>query len=188
MEEQATWRGHSFTLLVFAGIVFLCSIFFVLGMLVGRSQGQKFATQAAADAVTKAARPVETRGETKDDKPELTFYDSVQQTQPPAPALEAPEPPAKEEPPVAAPAAPSPAFAPAGPIVNFQIGAVRKSTDAEKLLEDVKAKGFKGFILMPTPGEANPFYRVQVGPYSDVVQAEIDKQKLVSSGYQPIKK
>ena len=36
--------------MVFAGIVFLCSIFFVLGMLVGRSQGQKFATVALAEA------------------------------------------------------------------------------------------------------------------------------------------
>ena len=40
MEEQTTWKGHSLTLLVFAGIVALCSIFFILGMLVGRQQGQ----------------------------------------------------------------------------------------------------------------------------------------------------
>ena len=33
MEEQTTWKGHTFTLLVFTGIVVLCSIFFILGML-----------------------------------------------------------------------------------------------------------------------------------------------------------
>ncbi len=50
MEEQPSWKGHTFTLLIFGGIVVLCSIFFVLGMLVGRTQGQKLATVAAADA------------------------------------------------------------------------------------------------------------------------------------------
>ena len=40
MEDQASWKSHSFTLLVFTGIVVLCSIFFILGMLVGRTQGQ----------------------------------------------------------------------------------------------------------------------------------------------------
>ena len=43
MEEQTTWKGHTFTLLVFTGIVVLCSIFFILGMLVGRAEGQKVA-------------------------------------------------------------------------------------------------------------------------------------------------
>ena len=50
MEETTTsWRNHSFTLLVFGGIVVLCSIFFVLGMLVGRNQGQRIAEQAFAE-------------------------------------------------------------------------------------------------------------------------------------------
>ena len=45
--EQTSWKGHTFTLLVFTGIVVLCSIFFILGMLVGRDQGQKIASSAA---------------------------------------------------------------------------------------------------------------------------------------------
>jgi cell division protein FtsN len=50
MEETTTsWKNHSFTLLVFGGIVVLCSIFFVLGMLVGRTQGQKIAETAYAE-------------------------------------------------------------------------------------------------------------------------------------------
>jgi cell division protein FtsN len=48
MEDQASWKGHSFTLLVFGGIVVLCSVFFALGMLVGRSQGQRAGEAAAA--------------------------------------------------------------------------------------------------------------------------------------------
>ena len=55
MEEPVSWKGHSFTLFVFAGIVALCSIFFVLGMLVGRIQVR------AASAPKKAARTEESQ-------------------------------------------------------------------------------------------------------------------------------
>lgn len=181
MEEQATWKGHSFTLLVFAGIVFLCSIFFVLGMLVGRQQGQKFASVAAAEAASKAAAPAPAAAV----KPELTFYAGVEDTAPPAAALD-PEP-AKPEPVVEAPRAPA-APVPTGPVVNFQIAAVRKSNDAEKLFNEAKKKGFKAFILVPGKDDVNPFYRIQVGPYSDTGEAELDRRKLVAAGYQPIKK
>ena len=73
MEEQTTWKGHSFTLLVFTGIVVVCSIFFILGMLVGRAQGQKFAAIAAEGNVVKAvAQPP------REERPELTFFESVE--------------------------------------------------------------------------------------------------------------
>ena len=55
-ETNPTWKNHSFTLLIFGGIVALCSIFFVLGMLVGRSQGQKIAEMAFAEEA--ARKPV----------------------------------------------------------------------------------------------------------------------------------
>ncbi len=58
MDEQVTWKGQSFTLLVFAGIVFLCSIFFVLGMLVGRGQGKSAAESAAVNEAVKSAEEV----------------------------------------------------------------------------------------------------------------------------------
>jgi cell division protein FtsN len=181
MEDQPTWKGHSFTLLVFAGIVVLCSIFFVLGMLVGRSQGQKFAAVAAAEAEAKRIIPVAPN----ESQPELTFYESVEDSQAPEPIL---NPPAAVPDRVAEAPRPVKAAPPAGPVINFQVGAVRGSNDAEKLLSAVKAKGFKGFILAPPPGDPNPFYRVQVGPYRDAGEAELEKQKLVSAGYQPIKK
>jgi hypothetical protein len=37
-EDQTTWKGHTFTLLVFAGIVVLCSIFFIMGAAIVASQ------------------------------------------------------------------------------------------------------------------------------------------------------
>src|SRR5437762_6675689 len=73
MEEQTTWKGHTFTLLVFTGIVVLCSIFFILGMLLGRAQGQK----VAAAALNGAALKIEAKPAPKEDNPPYTFFDSV---------------------------------------------------------------------------------------------------------------
>src|SRR5206468_9780689 len=79
MDDQTTWKAHSFTLIVFTGIVVLCSIFFILGMLVGRDQGQKLAFAASALAATKAEARALPREESK---PDLTFYDSVKKAEP----------------------------------------------------------------------------------------------------------
>src|SRR5262245_22385929 len=77
MEDQTSWKTHSFTVLVFTGIVVLCSIFFILRMLVGRTQGQKLAFRTSASAAAKAdAKPI-AKEETR---PDLTFYDSVKQS------------------------------------------------------------------------------------------------------------
>jgi cell division septation protein DedD len=176
MEDPTSWKGHTFTLIVFTGIVVLCSIFFILGMLVGRSQGQKLALATSVSAAARAdgARP-QPREETR---PDLTFFDSVQKTEPSA--LEPPPAP-KVEPPAASPS-------PAPNVLNYQIGALRKSSDADKLLDDVKKKGFRAFILAPASDDANPFFRVQVGPFADPIEAEDAKKKLESEGYQPILK
>src|SRR5215475_5844203 len=152
MEEQTTWKGHSFTLLVFAGIVVLCSIFFILGTLVGRAQGQKVGSNGAAAPTSKIdAKPA------PEDKPDFTFYDAVKK-EAPAALQPAPEPPAKVDP---KPALETPAKLDS--LVNYQIGAVRKSADAEKLLNQLRKKGFRAFILAPSSSDRNPFFRVQVG-------------------------
>jgi cell division septation protein DedD len=181
MEEQTTWKGHSFTLLVFTGIVVLCSIFFILGMLVGRQQGQKFASAAGAPAKSDA------RAAPKEDKPDFTFYESVRREnqaalQPapaPSPVIPTKKPdrePGREPTPGAAAAS--------GNVINYQIGAVRKASDAKKLLDRVKKKGFRAFIVAPVQGDPNPYYRVQVGPFTDLMEAEVAKKKLESEKYQ----
>ncbi|HET9218171.1 MAG TPA: SPOR domain-containing protein [Terriglobia bacterium] len=93
MEESTTsWKNHSFTMLIFGGIVVLCSIFFVLGMLVGRNQGQKIAETAfrQEEAKKSVAAPV------SDDLP-LNFYSETTAPNPNLtlqPAPRTPEPPA----------------------------------------------------------------------------------------------
>lgn len=96
MEENTTsWKNHSFTMLVFGGIVVLCSIFFVLGMLVGRSQGQRIAEMAFADKSD--SQPVAASGtedltlnyysETREDKPDLRLQPAPE---PEIPVISAP--------------------------------------------------------------------------------------------------
>jgi cell division septation protein DedD len=193
MEDPASWKSHTFTLLVFTGIVVLCSIFFILGMLVGREQGQKIASVTAANVAAKSGSKTVSKEE---NKPDLTFYDSVKE--PDSRDLE-PAPPAKVEPvlpdpPKVAESEPPEAASEKAPlpapekVLNFQIGAVRKSGDAEKLIDDLKKKGFRAFILAPATDDANPFFRVQVGPFADMLQADDAKKKLESAGYKPILK
>jgi len=200
-EDQTTWKGHTFTLLVFAGIVVLCSIFFILGMLVGRQQGQKYASAAGAAAKNEA------KAAPKDDKQDFTFYDSVKKEdqaalQPTAPPPKAdPEPDPRPEPPAPARAGPekkpepapkrelapeaAPAASPApSNVVNWQVGAVRKASEAQRLLRELKKKGFRAFILTPEEGDSDRLYRVQVGPFADVIEAEEVKKKLERQKYQ----
>jgi cell division septation protein DedD len=192
MEDQTTWKAHSLTLIVFTGIVVLCSIFFILGMLVGRAQGQKLSGTLPIDTPLK----LDAKAAAKEDDPAFTFYDTVKKETPtefqPAAAKPEPEPlpvpadPPKKQVPAAEP--PLPPVAESGNAVNYQIGALRKQPDAERLLKEARKKGFRAFILMPVPGEANPFYRVQVGPIRDSVEAQAMKKRLESAGYQPILK
>ena len=181
MEEQTSWKGHSFTLMVFTGIVVLCSIFFVLGMLVGRTQGQKIATAAAEEATAKAG--MERVQEEK--TPDLTFYESVDdQSQnlesaiAAKPVLEAPKPPAP--PAVAVPSI--------GNAINYQIAALSKMADAETLVGNLKKKNFRAFIVPPASRDAVPLFRVQVGPFLEQQEAGLVKRQLEAAGYKPIVK
>ena len=184
MEEQASWKGHTFTLLIFAGIVVLSSIFFILGMLVGRAQGQKLAAaEKPAKAEAKAAAP--------EDKPSFTFYDAVKKDDPPPLDSGAAKPVPAPAPELSTPAPRTPepeVTSRPENVLNYQVGAMRKAADAEKLLSEVKKKGFRAFILAPSASDANPFFRVQVGPFADSNEAQEVKKKLEAAGFSAILK
>ena len=195
MEEQTTWKGHTFTLLVFTGIVVLCSIFFILGMLVGRAEGQKLAGAGPGGASSKN----EAKAAPKEDRQDLSFYESLKKEEPPAlqsaPAKPEPAPaPLTLEPAQRTDPDPEPAASKASPptpasVVNYQIGAFGKVADAEKFLAKVKKEGFpRALILSPVEGDAKPLFRVQVGPFADMLEAQEVKKKLEGAGYQALPK
>jgi cell division septation protein DedD len=89
----------------------------------------------------------------------------------------------------AAPPAESPvAEKPSANLIHYQIAAVKRRSDAEKLFSGLKKKGFRALILPPAPNDSKPFFRVQVGPFSDPVEAAEAKKKLERDGYQAILK
>jgi cell division septation protein DedD len=178
MEDQNSWKGHTFTLMIFGGIVVLCAIFFVLGMIVGRMQGVRTATVAAAEAAGKSV----IKEAVVDTAPELRLPERADAAKLSLPevVVAKPEPPARPTPKVDPPAAA------ARSAVSLQIGAWSKQTEAEKQLRELKRRGFaRAFILSPAPAEAKPVYRVQVA-VADLVEADSVKQKLETAGYKPI--
>ena len=137
LDDQSSWRGHSFTMLIFGGVVVLCSIFFILGMLVGRAQVEFVAATTPAELSAEEADP---------DEFDLTFYESVEQdeTQP----LESVRP--------AAPAPDLEAEVRSGPqdveaYITLQIAALSNAEQAAKLLEEIRSKGF-GKAFYPRSG------------------------------------
>jgi|SRR5579884_3151188 len=176
MEEQAAWKGHAFTLMIFVGIVVLCSIFFVLGMLVGRTQSIKMAGVTTAEAASKS--PLKEKPSEDVTDRDRRFDNSPPRIKPaptPAPPVEAPvvspvpDPPAQEAP----------------ITLNIQVTALSKQAEAEKLVYDLHKKGFKAFVLTPVPNDPAPLYRVQVGA-TDSIDAESIKQKLEAAGFKPM--
>jgi cell division septation protein DedD len=202
MDEQVTWKGQSFTLLVFGGIVFLCSVFFVLGMLVGRGQGKSAAEAATVSEAAKAAA-LDVREDTKSSiapyqgitTGALTSKETKESKEPAPSAAREPEPvkappapdksdkPAKPAPAKAAPAKPAPAPV---KMIYLQVTALEKDSAATKQMEDLKKAGFPAVVMGGEGGKG--LYKVQVGPYANSADADAAKRKLEALGYKPIKK
>jgi cell division protein FtsN len=68
---------------------------------------------------------------------------------------------------------------------SLQVTAVRRESDAFDLARRLQRKRFPAFVLPP---QGNKFYRVQVGPYSDLKSAETAKKGLESAGFRAIVK
>ena len=67
-----------------------------------------------------------------------------------------------------------------------QVAAVSRQEDADALVEALKKKQYPAFTANNT--SADKFYRVQVGPYADLKEAEAMRARLISDGYNPIVK
>ncbi len=67
-----------------------------------------------------------------------------------------------------------------------QIAAVTKQEDAQALTDALKRKNYPVFIA--SSAAADKYFRVQVGPFADLAQAEAMRKRLVADGYNPILK
>ena len=67
-----------------------------------------------------------------------------------------------------------------------QVAAVTKQEDAESLVDALKKKQYPAFVA--NNSSADKFFRVQLGPFSDIKDAEGMRSRLVNDGYNPILK
>jgi cell division septation protein DedD len=69
-----------------------------------------------------------------------------------------------------------------------QVAAVTKQEDADALVDALKKKQYPAFVAAQSQSSADKFFRVQVGPFSDIKDAEAMRTRLIGDGYSPIVK
>jgi DedD protein len=177
--------GTGKMLVLFFGLVALCAVFFGMGFSLGKTSVKPI---SAADSMPVPANPTAHPSAVKpaSTSTDLTFYKAVEQKDADAaPATTADESPAP--PPPADTKAAEPAAAPAGGAGYYvQVAAVTKDEDAKALVDALKKKQYSAFTSNNSP--ADKLFHVQVGPFSDIKDAEATRAKLVSDGYNPILK
>lgn len=185
--------GTGKLLFLFFGLVGICAMFFALGYSLGRKSEPTITTASAA--ASPQIVPGTTKASSGAPAAPMTFYKSVEQKDA-NPEL-TPVSDAKTAAPSAAPAetAPAPASAPntsdstttlpsSGYFV--QVAAVSKQDDGEALVDALKKKDYPAFVASPVP--ADKLFHVQVGPFTDIKDAEAMRARLIADGYSPILK
>lgn len=185
--------GTGRMLTLFFGLVVVCAFFFAVGFKLGRkTAGAAAGNVLAAQGGTPAAvvRPSAAKNNPPQPAPsagDFSFYKAVEQKS--ADAKLAPAD-AKAQPAASASAEPAktgadPAAAPPANAYYVQVAAVTRQEDAEALVEALKKKQYPAFTNTPS---ADKFFRVQVGPYADIKDAELTRGRLIADGYNPILK
>jgi DedD protein len=185
--------GTGKLLVLFFGLVGICALFFALGYSLGRRSEPAITTASAAITPQASSNKSKASGAATADPP-MTFYKSVEQKDA-SPEL---TPPASAKTDTAGAAAnPAPAQAPAVTTADpatmtptsgyfVQVAAVSKQEDAQSLVDALKKKDYPAFVA---PAAAtDKLFRVQLGPFSDVKDAEVMRTKLIGDGYSPILK
>lgn len=190
--------GTGKLLFLFFGLVGICALFFALGYSLGRKSEPTLAVASAAIAPQTSSNTSKA-STTAASQPQMTFYKAVEQKQA-GPDL-TPAADAKTDT-SAAPTSTTPATTqPAPPPANnatdnsamlptsgyfVQVAAVSKQEDADALVDALKKKEYPAFVA--AQNTTDKLFRVQLGPFSDVKDAEAMRTKLVGDGYSPILK
>jgi DedD protein len=194
-EDTEITLGTGKLLVLFFGLVGICALFFALGYSLGRKSEPAVTTASAA--VPPQPAPSATKASSgSPTTPPMTFYKSVEQKDAGpelAPAGEAAKTdssagaananPAQTPP---APTAPDPTTTLPTSAYFVQVAAVSKQEDADALVDALKKKQYPAFVAAQSG--TDKLFHVQVGPFSDVKEAEAMRTKLVGDGYSPILK
>jgi cell division septation protein DedD len=215
MDSQDTeiTLGTAKLLGLFFGLVIICAVFFALGYTLGRKSdtGPTAALSVPPQTASNGAKPA--GSPTAQPAPPMTFYKAVEQKdanaqltpatatdtsaspaaagQPPASPTSAasttvPPPGSSSGTPAAQGTAPDPMAALPTSGYFVQVAAVSKEDDAEALVDALKKKQYPAFVAANT--STDKLFRVQVGPFGDIKDAEAMRSRLINDGYSPILK
>jgi len=69
---------------------------------------------------------------------------------------------------------------------TVQVAASKDKQDAEKLVKELKSRGFAVFLVLPEyANTGDNLYRVQVGPYGTREEAAVVRDKIAKEGFKP---
>jgi len=183
--------GTGKLLFLFFFLVGICSLFFALGYSLGRKSDTGIITASAASAPQTSTSATKPAGGDSQQQPPMSFYKSVEQKDA---NTELTGSTAKTTPADVASAAPSQTGAnstetAATPVTGgyfVQVAAVSKQDDADALVDALKKKQYPAFVA--SGSGTDKLFRVQLGPFNDVKDAEAQRTRLISDGYNPILK
>ena len=191
---------------LFFGLVMVCAVFFALGYTLGRkSDAGLTSLSAVAAPQTSSGRSKPAGAASGQPAQPMSFYKSVEQKDTNAQLTPATANsgssgstagPSESSPGASSTATqpqPSQTANPPDPMAPIpmggyfvQVAAVTKQEDAESLVDALKKKQYPAFVAGNSP--ADKFFRVQLGPYGDIKEAEGMRSRLVNDGYNPILK
>ena len=180
---------------LFFGLVMVCAVFFALGYTLGRKSDSSLTVSAAAAPQVSSSR-AKPAGAGSNASQSMSFYKSVEQkdsnaqlTPASADAGSGPAQTSTASAPEAQPQTANPPD-PMAPIPMggyfVQVAAVSKQEDAESLVDALKKKEYPAFVA--NSATTDKFFRVQLGPFGDIKEAEAMRSRLVNDGYNPILK
>lgn len=185
--------GTGKLLVLFFGLVGICALFFALGYSLGR-KAEPAGTAASVATPQVSSNRSKASGAASANQ-QMTFYKSVEgkdanpQLTPPADSKTDTSGAAAANGGAAAPPAsngvdPATAMPTSGYFV--QVAAVSKQEDADALVDALKKKEYPAFVASAAANDK--LFRVQLGPFSEIRDAEATRSKLVADGYSPILK
>lgn len=196
--------GTAKLLALFFGLVVVCAVFFALGYTLGRKSESGLTVNAAAplQSTNGSLKP---NGSASQAAQPMTFYKAVEQKDANAqltPASEAAPTTSSNgsgttaQPAIAStasqegttsPSAPPDPMTPAPAGAYFvQVAAVTKEEDAHSLVDALKQKQYPAFVA--ANASTDKLFRVQLGPFGDIKDAEAMRGRLINDGYNPIVK
>ena len=193
-EDTEITLGTGKLLVLFFGLVAICALFFALGYSLGRKSEPGITTASAATAPPSTSGGAKPTSNGATPAQPMTFYKAVEQKDANpelTPAADAKTDTANNpanNPAGQAPAATAPDPATTLPTTGYfvQVAAVSKQEDADALVDALKKKQYPAFVAAAVA--TDKLFHVQVGPFSDIKDAEGMRTRLIGDGYNPILK